>query len=338
MTASIPYQLLRKLLFQFPPETAHKLALKLLKLGYYSKINPLFYKKVHKPINLFNITLDNPVGLAAGYDKNGDYIDALLSLGFGFIEIGTITPKPQAGNPKPRLFRLPKHHALINRMGFNNLGVDHMVKRLKSCQHQGIIGINIGKNATTPLEKASDDYIQCCQQVYAWADYITINISSPNTKGLRELQQTEKLTCLLQAIIASKTQLTEQYNKKVPFVVKLSPDGELKTLLTSAETAIKLGIDGIIATNTTVSRMGLSVPEQLQQGGLSGQALAEKSLNIVGQLRQTLGNEIPIIASGGMMDVEQALAMRDAGANAVQVYTGLVYQGPQLIREIAERF
>ncbi|HVV67651.1 MAG TPA: quinone-dependent dihydroorotate dehydrogenase [Gammaproteobacteria bacterium] len=326
------YPILRSLLFQLPPETAHKTTLKTLALLQKLGLSHLISRKHQQPITLMGLQFPNPIGLAAGFDKNGDYIDALAPLGFGFIEIGTITPRPQPGNPKPRLFRLPKAQALINRMGFNNQGVDYLVNQVKQAKYSGILGINIGKNFDTPLEQAAQDYLFCLERVYAHASYITVNISSPNTQGLRQLQDTNALTELLTALKTAQHHLAEQHQKYVPLVVKIAPDLDNAAIEDMATVFLQQKIDGVIATNTTLSREGVTeLPHANETGGLSGKPLFDKSLNVVQQLSHHLQGQIPIIGCGGIMSVKDIQTMRAAGASLVQVYTGLVYQGLQLL-------
>jgi dihydroorotate dehydrogenase len=292
-------------------------------------------KQSGKPVSLMGLQFPNAVGLAAGFDKNGDYIDALAQLGFGFIEIGTVTPRPQAGNPKPRLFRLPEQDAIINRMGFNNKGMDYVAKHLEQTKYRGILGINIGKNKDTPDIQASDDYLQAFRTLWPYASYITINISSPNTPGLRSLQhgdQLEKLICVLK-----QEQHSVQLNHKryVPLVVKIAPDLSDDELAALAQVILKEKIDAVIATNTTLSRQGVeSSTFAKEAGGLSGKPLQALSTRIIKQLASHLNSQIPIIASGGVMDAASAQEKIAAGASLVQVYSGLIYAGPGMIKEI----
>ncbi len=325
------YWLIRKLLFILPPEVAHLLALKLLKLVpkfCFSRIKPL-------PCHCMGLDFPNPVGLAAGLDKNGDYIDALAKLGFGFIEIGTVTPKPQSGNPQPRLFRLSADEALINRMGFNNKGVEYLISQVKKSKYQGILGINIGKNAATPIENAAQDYLICMQQVYRYASYIVINISSPNTPDLRNLQFDHYLGRLLSRLKEEQSQLANRYQRYVPLVVKISPDlneGEISEI---ANTCLSNKIDAIIATNTTVSRRhDLTDSKVKEGGGLSGKPLQAQSTQIIKILNQAVDHKIPIIGVGGIMDGDDAKQKHDAGASLVQIYTGFIYKGPSLIKDV----
>ena len=327
---------MRSLMFQLDAEKAHHLGLKGLKALNTTGLSSLLYPTPPAtPVNIMGLTFPNPVGLAAGLDKNGDYIDALAAIGFGFIEIGTVTPRPQNGNPKPRLFRLPKAHAIINRMGFNNLGVDHLVEQVKNAQSNALIGINIGKNIDTPVEQAVDDYLIGLHKVYAHADYVTINISSPNTPGLRTLQFGESLNELLEAMKEAQAILQQQHGRYVPMAVKVAPDLDAHEVEELSQAFNTYEIDAVIATNTTMSRKGV---EELafsdEAGGLSGQPVFEKSTEIVKQFRQSLNTGFPIIAAGGIMSGDDAAKKRDAGADLVQIYSGLIYQGPRLICDI----
>lgn len=287
------------------------------------------------PRSVMGLDFPNPVGLAAGYDKNGAYIDALAALGFGFIEVGTVTPRPQPGNAKPRLFRLPRARAIINRMGFNNQGVAQMIQNIKRAKYRGILGVSIGKNSDTPLDKAVDDYLYALEQVYPYASYIALNISSPGTPKLRQLQNKDKLSALLSSLKSRQQDLAARHNKYVPLVVKIAPDISLPELEDIAELLIEYGIDGVIATNTTLSRAGVAeLPNGNEAGGLSGAPLTVMAGTILTQLHAALGDRIPIIASGGIMAGEDARQRFANGASLVQVYSGLVYRGPGLIKEI----
>lgn len=288
-----------------------------------------------KPVTVAGMTFDNPVGLAAGLDKNGDCIDAFASMGFGFVEIGTVTPRPQAGNPKPRLFRLPEKQAIINRMGFNNKGVDHLVEQVKRAQFRGPIGINIGKNKDTEESKALEDYLICLNKVYPYASYITINISSPNTPGLRNLQYGEALDKLLAGLKAAQETLTQTHSKYVPLFIKIAPDLSDVEIESIAQSLIKSEMDGVIATNTTLSRdavQGLQHAEEM--GGLSGSVMTQMSLDVTRKLANALDRAMPIIGVGGIDSPEAAQARLDAGASLVQVYSAFIYQGPSLVKRI----
>ncbi len=334
------YTLLRSLLFTLPPEIAHHFILKSLKIFHSLKlIQLLFGKTLHAPCTVMGLNFPNQVGLAAGLDKNAEYIDCLAALGFGFIEVGTVTPRPQSGNPLPRLFRLPAAQALINRMGFNNQGVDKLLDNIQKARFSGILGINIGKNFDTPLERAVEDYLIGLHKVYAYADYVVINISSPNTPGLRQLQAGEELDHLLDALKQAQQQLAEQHNKYVPLVIKIAPDLTQKELTTIANKLLAYHIDGVIATNTTISRKAVeSLPHANEKGGLSGAPLSMRATEVIQELNATLQGKIPIIAAGGVMTARDAQKKRLAGASLVQIYTGLIYQGPALIKEIIEAF
>lgn len=334
-----PYLLLKSALFKLDAETAHNLALKGLKLLHKLKLSSLILGKTQRaPISVMGIEFPNPVGLAAGLDKNGDYFDALADCGFGFVEIGTVTPRPQAGNPQPRLFRIPDAEAIINRMGFNNKGVDHLLERVKKTRYQGVLGINIGKNFDTPVEKASADYLIGLRKVYPYADYVTVNISSPNTPGLRDLQFGEALEQLLSVLKDEQKKLSEQYGHYVPLVVKIAPDMDDASISRLADTLIQYEIDGVIATNTTSSRQGVEgLPHAEEQGGLSGKPVRDKADHVLQVLAAHLDNAIPIIAAGGISSADDAQRKVQLGASLVQIYTGFIYQGPNLVRECVQR-
>ncbi|WP_298143471.1 quinone-dependent dihydroorotate dehydrogenase [uncultured Acinetobacter sp.] len=324
------YSLARPLLFSFAPERAHELTLSLLKSAH--AMGLMRQNVEHKPVTCMGIEFPNAVGLAAGLDKNGAYIDALAALGFGFIEIGTITPRPQAGNPHPRLFRLPKANAIINRMGFNNDGVDQLVENVKAAKFKGVLGINIGKNADTPVEKAVDDYLICLEKVYNYASYITVNISSPNTKNLRSLQSGDALTELLETLKNRQLGLAQEHQHYVPIVLKVAPDLEAEDIQFIAAQLIQFKFDGLIVTNTTLSREGVEGLEFAEEaGGLSGAPVFEKSTACLAAFSQALKGQIPLIGVGGILTGEHAKAKKDAGASLVQVYSGLIYTGPKLI-------
>ncbi len=326
------YPLTRSLLFRLDPERAHNRA-----LGGLQRLRYLVPQQVvSAPVEVMGLRFTNPVGLAAGMDKNGDYLDGLGRLGFGFIELGTVTPHPQPGNPKPRLFRLPEAQALINRMGFNNRGMAHLLTQVARRRYAGIVGINIGKQATTPLANAVNDYLSGLEQAYPLADYVTINISSPNTQGLRELQQQQVLAELLRPLKAAQTRLSDQHGRYVPLVVKVAPDLDGDAIDGIASVLLAEKMDGLIATNTTASRVGVTrLPHATETGGLSGVPLTEPATAVVARFRQRLDGQVPIIASGGVMSAADAVAKYQAGAQLVQLYTGLIYHGPILIRDIA---
>ncbi|WP_104471842.1 quinone-dependent dihydroorotate dehydrogenase [Acinetobacter indicus] len=329
------YSLARPLLFSLAPERAHELTLSLLKSGH--KMGLMRQQVEAKPVTCMGIEFPNPVGLAAGLDKNGAYIDALAALGFGFIEIGTITPRPQAGNPHPRLFRLPQAKAIINRMGFNNDGVDKLIENVKAAKFKGVLGINIGKNADTPVEKAVDDYLICLEKVYNYASYITVNISSPNTKNLRSLQSGDALTELLQTLKQRQLALAEEHQHYVPLVLKVAPDLEPSDIEFIAQQLLQFKIDGLIVTNTTLSREGVeNLPHGDEAGGLSGAPVFEKSTACLAAFAKILEGKIPLIGVGGILSGEQAVAKRNAGATLVQVYSGLVYTGPELVKDCVD--
>ncbi len=279
----------------------------------------------------------NRIGMAAGLDKNGTAVPGFSRLGFGFIEVGTVTPRPQPGNPKPRLFRLPEYQAIINRMGFNNAGVDALCARLNGNRYGGILGINIGKNFDTPIDQAASDYLTCLDKVYSLASYITVNISSPNTKNLRQLQEISELDALLSSLKSRQTSLTEQHGKYVPLALKIAPDLDSQQILSIADAVRRHRIDAIIATNTTLSREGVEKsPLAAETGGLSGSPLFEKSTAVIRSLAKALAGELPIIAAGGITSGARARAKLDAGAALVQIYSGLIYRGPQLVTECIE--
>lgn len=329
------YRLARPLLFSLSPETAHDLSLDLLGAAGRLGASKLFGRQPRQlPVNVMGIDFPNPVGLAAGLDKNGDAIRGLSDLGFGFIEIGTITPRPQPGNPKPRIFRLPQAQGVINRMGFNNRGVDYLLERVCNAKFDGVLGINIGKNLTTPVEQATDDYLYCLDKVYTSASYITVNISSPNTPGLRSLQYGDSLKELLSALQQRQEDLTEMHGRRVPIAVKIAPDMSDEEVGQVAQIILDCGMDGVIATNTTLSREGVEGMQHADEaGGLSGAPVREQSTHVVRVLAETLQGRLPIIAVGGITEGKHAAEKIEAGASLVQVYSGFLYKGPALIRE-----
>ncbi|UUS56427.1 MULTISPECIES: quinone-dependent dihydroorotate dehydrogenase [unclassified Acinetobacter] len=329
------YSLARPLLFTLAPERAHELTLSLLKSSH--KMGMMRQNVASKPVTCMGIEFPNPVGLAAGLDKNGAYIDALASQGFGFIEIGTITPLPQSGNPEPRLFRLPKAKAIINRMGFNNDGVDRLIENVKAAKFKGVLGINIGKNAVTPVEKAVDDYLICLEKVYNYASYITVNISSPNTKNLRSLQSGDALTELLETLKKRQLELADENQHYVPLVLKVAPDLEPEDINFIAQQLLKFKIDGLIVTNTTLSREGVEgLPFGDEAGGLSGAPVFEKSTACLAAFAKVLNGQIPLIGVGGILSGADAVAKQKAGASLVQVYSGLIYTGPTLVKDCVD--
>lgn len=329
------YSLARPLLFSLAPERAHELTLSLLKSSH--KMGLMRQNVAVKPVTCMGIEFPNPVGLAAGLDKNGAYIDALAGQGFGFIEVGTITPRPQAGNPHPRLFRLPQAKAIINRMGFNNDGVDQLVENVKAAKFKGILGINIGKNADTPVEKAVDDYLICLEKVYNYASYITVNISSPNTKNLRSLQSGDALTELLETLKKRQLELAQEYQHYVPLVLKVAPDLDNSDIAFIAKQLLQFKIDGLIVTNTTLSREGVEGLEHAEEaGGLSGAPVFEKSTACLAAFAAVLKGQIPLIGVGGILSGADAAAKKQAGASLVQVYSGLIYTGPKLVKDCVD--
>ncbi len=326
------YDLARPLLFSLDAETAHELALASLNLA--GRALPAGHVEASDPVQVMDLSFPNRIGLAAGLDKNGEAIDGLSRLGFGFLEIGTVTPRPQPGNPRPRLFRLPEVRGIINRMGFNNHGVDALVANVRAAKFKGILGINIGKNFDTPIENAASDYLACLEKVYPLASYVTVNISSPNTANLRQLQGENELDALLGQLRQAQQRLADQHGRYVPLALKIAPDLEPEQVSGIADALRRHRIDGVIATNTTLSRekiQGVRYAEQ--QGGLSGAPVFEASTAIVARLAQALGGELPIIAAGGVMDARTTRAKLEAGATLVQLYSGLIYRGPCLVRE-----
>jgi len=332
------YSLLRTLLFKLSPETSHDLSLEWMSAAHRMRLlSPFSHDVPDLPVEVMGIRFPNPVGLAAGLDKNGDHLDALGALGFGFVEVGTVTPRPQPGNPKPRLFRLPEHEAIINRMGFNNQGVEHLLDRVKRAKYKGPIGINIGKNFDTPVEEANADYLKGLEAVYSHADYVTVNVSSPNTPGLRTLQFGDALNSLLDAIKAKQSTLHKQTSRYVPIAVKIAPDMNEKELAVVAASLVEREFDAVIAGNTTLDRTAVqSSPFAAEAGGLSGGPLTKKSTQVVELLASELSGKLPIIGVGGIMDGEDAVAKLKAGASLVQLYTGFIYRGPRLIRDCVE--
>jgi len=328
------YELARKVLFSTDPETAHELTLESLRLGHNLGATRLVCKVSSQPVNCMGLEFPNPVGVAPGLDKNGDYFEALGDLGFGFVEIGTITPRPQPGNPKPRVFRLTSAQAMINRLGFNNKGVDHLVRRVRTHSYKGILGINIGKNFDTPIENAADDYLYCLERVYPYADYITVNISSPNTRNLRDLQGEDALDELLGRISERRSELTGEHGRRVPLAVKVAPDLEDTELPVVARVVARHGMDAVIATNTTLSRDGVAgLKHADEDGGLSGAPLKAKADRVLAAFRSLLPDEIALIGVGGITSGQDAVDKMDLGADLVQFYTGMVYRGPELVSE-----
>ena len=339
----VPYALARRVLFSMDPEVAHEITMAGLAA---TQGNPLKLaycaNRVDDPIDLAGLKFPNRVGMAAGLDKNARCIDGLGAMGFGFVEVGTVTPKAQPGNPKPRMFRLPEANALINRLGFNNEGLDAFVANVqrsalrRSKNPSLLLGLNIGKNAATPIENATDDYLLCLEGVYPHADYVTVNISSPNTKNLRALQSDEALDALLGALQQRRQKLAAQHGRQVPLFVKIAPDLDEAQVGVIAATLLRHGMDGVVATNTTLSRTAVQGMQHAEEaGGLSGGPVLESSNRVIGQLRAALGADFPIIGVGGIMSAEDAVSKIRAGANVVQIYTGLIYQGPELVQKAA---
>lgn len=330
------YALLRRLLFGIEAEKAHDAAL--TALDWLAPAAPLLgARRVVAPVSCLGLRFPNAVGLAAGLDKNGDHLDALGRLGFGFIEVGTVTPRPQPGNPRPRLFRVPEVQALINRFGFNNRGVGHLVKRLERTGYRGVIGVNIGKNRDTPVEDALDDYRRCLEAVYPHADYVVVNVSSPNTPGLRGLQRGAEMQSLLAGLKTSQQHLESAQGRRVPLVLKVAPDLDEQEMDGIAQALLDQGIEGLTATNTTLERPGLDPNDRrtAEAGGLSGAPLRPRATAVLRAFRERLGPNFPIIGVGGIGAAAHAVERRDAGAQLVQIYTGLIYRGPALIHECA---
>lgn len=332
------YGVLRNLLFQLPPEQAHSVTLNSLDIAKKLHILKLFASHPSPcPVTVMGLEFPNPVGLAAGLDKNADHLDALGDLGFGFIEVGTVTPLPQPGNPKPRMFRLPEHQAIINRMGFNNEGLDHLIGNVKKRRYQGVLGINVGKNKNTPNEQSELDYRKGIAAVYAYADYITVNVSSPNTPGLRDLQFGDSLKQLLHAIKDEQLKCQGAQGCYVPVAVKIAPDMDDEGIRFVASALLEAGLDGVIATNTTISRDAVrGHRHEDEAGGLSGDPVREPSLRVIRGLHAELGGRLPIIGVGGIANGESAAEKIHAGASLVQIYTGFIYRGPGLIAEAVE--
>ncbi|WAG77206.1 quinone-dependent dihydroorotate dehydrogenase [Metapseudomonas furukawaii] len=332
------YKLARELLFSLSPETSHELSIDLIGAGGRLGLNRILTKSpASLPVKVMGLEFPNPVGLAAGLDKNGDAIDGFAQLGFGFIEIGTVTPRPQPGNPKPRLFRLPEAEAIINRMGFNNRGVDHLLERVRAAKYDGVLGINIGKNFDTPVERAVDDYLICLEKVYAHASYITVNVSSPNTPGLRSLQFGDSLKQLLEALRQRQQALAAEQGRYVPLAIKIAPDMSDEETVMVARALLESGMDAVIATNTTLGREGVEgLPHGDEAGGLSGAPVRDKSTHTVKVLAGELGGRLPIVAVGGVTEGRHAAEKIEAGASLVQIYSGFIYRGPALIREAVD--
>ncbi len=332
------YALARPFLFCLDAERAHDLGLVSIEAAYRTGLNPLLAAKPKPlPADVFGLRFENPVGLAAGLDKNGAHVDALAALGFGFIEVGTTTPRPQAGNPRPRMFRLPEYEAVINRLGFNNAGVEALVGNVERARFGGILGINIGRNKDTSNERAIDDYLYCLERVYARASYVTVNISSPNTQDLRDLQEEETLKRFIGTLREAQERLAARHRERKPMLLKIAPDLDEAELDAMAGVLRAARIDGVICTNTTVDRSAVATHRNASEaGGLSGKPLFARSTEVLRAMVQRLGAGIPVVGVGGIVHGADAAAKLDAGASLVQFYTGLVYRGPALVRECVE--
>lgn len=337
------FNLLRPLLFSLDEELTHDLSI--TAIGCFGRAPGLIRPasgsgRAGRGIELMGLKFPNRVGLAAGLDKDAEAVEGLARLGFGFVEVGTVTPRPQSGNPKPRLFRLPEHQAIINRMGFNNAGVAAMVRRLEGVRRRDrlrgtLVGVNVGKNKDTPLAAAVTDYVTCIQAVYPLADYLTLNLSSPNTPGLRQLQSGDELSRLLDGVVECRDRLTTQHGRRVPLLVKVAPDLQSDDVAAIAQAITSYGIDGVIATNTTLSRDGVAGSRHAEQaGGLSGAPLTRLARDKVGEFRSALGERFPVVGVGGIVDAASGEAMLDAGADLLQIYSGFIYHGPALIRSL----
>jgi len=332
------YSLIRPLLFALDAETAHRFTLYGLDVAHRSNFLHVVAKPpAELPVTVFGIDFPNPVGLAAGLDKNADHLDALGALGFGFVEVGTTTPRPQPGNDKPRMFRLPRHEAVINRLGFNNAGVDALVRNVQRSGYRGVLGINIGKNKDTPNDRAVEDYLFCLERVYTHASYVTVNISSPNTQGLRDLQEEATLRRFIDTLREAQERLGSQAGKRKPMLLKIAPDLAEAELDGIAEVLLATGIDGLICTNTTIERGAVeSDPHGRETGGLSGRPLYARSTEVLRGMRRRLGERVPIVGVGGILEGDNAAGKIAAGASLVQLYSGMVYRGPELIAECVD--
>lgn len=331
------YALFKPFLFKLDAEYAHDLSLRSLRIAEKIGLLNIFYQQVkHLPRQVMGLTFPNPVGLAAGLDKNGAYIDGMAALGFGFIEVGTVTPRPQPGNPKPRLFRVKEADGIINRFGFNNLGVDQLIKNIRASRYRGILGINIGKNFDTPNEDAAEDYLICMRKVYRYASYIAVNISSPNTKNLRQLQEKQALDALLGTLKAEQIALSQKYRKYVPIALKIAPDLDYEQIIEIASLLKTHRFDAVIATNTTLSRQDVEgYTNANESGGLSGSPVRDRSTQVIRHLSNQLAGALPIIGVGGVMSGADAIEKIEAGASLVQLYSGMIYKGPCLVGEVA---
>ncbi len=330
------YRLLKPLLFALPEEIAHEITLDAMAAAGNLRLSKWVFSSWHCPRKVMGLIFENPVGLAAGLDKNGDAIDGLGDLGFGFLEVGTVTPRPQRGNPRPRLFRLREQQALINRMGFNNAGIAYLIPRLARRRYSGILGVNIGKNSDTDPGAAAADYVYCLEKVYPYADYVAINLSSPNSPGLRELQHGEPLDDLLACVSAARSRLEDRLGRRKPLLVKISPDLSADAIAVLSAKSVAAGIDGLIAGNTTTDRKAVADhPHGAESGGLSGRPLHSRSLRTIRRIRAAVGEDLAIIGCGGIMTPKDALKTLEAGADLIQTYTGLIFYGPRLPRDIA---
>ena len=330
------YPIARSALFKLDPEVAHNVALRGLKHLEKLHLAHYFGERVYAPREVFGIKFRNAVGLAAGLDKNGEYIDAMAAMGFGFIEVGTVTPRAQPGNPKPRMFRLTNEEALINRLGFNNGGLDAFLENIAKAKYRGVLGLNIGKNFDTPIEKAANDYLICLRGVYQFASYVTVNISSPNTKGLRDLQAAAQLEKLLSLLKAEQAQLAKKYHKHVPLLLKIAPDLDLVAIKDIAGLLLQYGFEGVVATNTTIARDAVRDHRFAKEaGGLSGRPVFSPSTEVLREMNKALKGNLPIIGVGGIMSGDDARLKMKAGASLVQLYTGFIYKGPALVKECA---
>ena len=332
------YGLARPFLFMLDPETAHELTLPSVKLLQRLGLPGLPGKAISGPrVKVMGLEFPNPVGLAAGLDKHGAFIDVLTAFGFGFLEVGGVTPLPQPGNPRPRVFRVVEREAIINRLGFNSVGVERFVENVRRARYEGILGVNLGKNKETPLERAADDYIACLEKVYGIASYATVNVSSPNTRNLRQLQQAGELSTILAQVTKARDRLARSHKRSLPLAVKIAPDLDDEQIAGIGQALVEFGIDAAIATNTTISRAGVAgLPHGDEAGGLSGAPLRGPSTAVVRKLAAVLKGRVPIIGTGGIMSAADAREKLDAGASLVQLYTGLVYRGPGVVREIVQ--
>lgn len=330
------YQLFKPLIFKVDPERAHDATIKSLRTTQNTPLQKVYANPgLVRPVSCFGLEFKNPVGLAAGLDKNAECIDAFAAMGFGFIEVGTVTPKAQMGNPKPRLFRLTEVEGIINRMGFNNKGVDYLIGQVRQAQYKGVLGINIGKNKVTEESDALSDYVLCLEKVFPYASYVTVNISSPNTPGLRNLQYGDALESLLDGLKQKQLSLSQQHHKQVPLLLKIAPDLDEHEIVSVANALIKFEIDGVIATNTTLDRSNVQgVPNANEVGGLSGVPVRDKSQQVTELLAKTLNNQVPIVGVGGIANAQDANQRLAAGASLVQVYSALIYQGPKLVKSL----